>query len=173
MADRLVHAAVALHRLDGPRPAERGGDPQDPGAGAEVEDASPRASIGGRSAGQRRQAQLGGGMEPGSESRAGIDHERCRGVRCRGGCRGLPGGKDSAEAGDIDRPVAGAELGLPVVGLLVTDAADVAAVERPEACCGGAGARFVSKPECGGDRVAGRHPVTVGIARSGVEHHCA
>ena len=86
---------------------------------------------------------------------------------------GLPGGKDSAEAGDIDRPVAGAELGLPVVGLLVTDAADVAAVERPEACCGGAGARFVSKPESGGDRVAGRHPVTVGIARSGVEHHCA
>jgi len=84
--------------------------------------------------------------------------------------RGLPGGKDSAEAGDIDRPVAGAELRLPVVGLLATDDVDVAAVEWPEARCGGAGARFVSKPESGGDRVAGRHPVTVGIARSGVEH---
>ena len=84
--------------------------------------------------------------------------------------RGLPGGKDSAEAGDIDRPVAGTELGLPVVGLLATDGPDVTAFEWPEARGGGAGARFVSKPESGGDRVAGRHPVTVGIARSGVEH---
>ena len=77
MADRLVNAAVALYRLDAPRPAERGGDPQDPGAGAEVEDASPRASIAWCSPGQRRQAQPGGGMEPRSESRAGIDDERC------------------------------------------------------------------------------------------------
>jgi hypothetical protein len=81
VADRLVDARIALHRLDGPRPAERGGDPQDPGAGAEVEDASPRASIAWRSPGQRRQAQPGGGVEPGSESRAGIDHERSWGVR--------------------------------------------------------------------------------------------
>ena len=84
--------------------------------------------------------------------------------------RGLPGGKDSAEAGDLDRPVASAKLRLPVVGRLATDGADVAAVEWPEARCGAAGSGFLSKPECGADRVAGRHPVTVGIARSGVEH---
>jgi len=87
--------------------------------------------------------------------------------------RGLPGRKDSAEAGDLDRAVAGAELGLPIVGRLATDAADVAAVEWREARGGGAGSRFVSKPKSGGDRVAGRHPVTVGIARSGVEHTSA
>ena len=75
-----MNAAVALHRLDAPRPAKCGGDPQDSGAGAEVEDASPGARIAWRSPGQCRQAQLGGGMESGSESRAGIDDERCRAV---------------------------------------------------------------------------------------------
>jgi len=63
-----------------------------------------------------------------------------------------------------------AELGLPVVGRLATDGADVAAVEWRKERGGGAGSRFVSKPKSGGDRIAGRHPVTVGIARSGVEH---
>jgi len=81
VADRLVNAAVALDRLDAPRPAKCGGDPQDSGAGAEVEDTSPGARIAWRPAGQRRQAEPGGGVEPGSESRAGIDDERCVGVR--------------------------------------------------------------------------------------------
>lgn len=72
-----MNARVALHCFDGPRPLERGGDPQDSGAGAEVEDTSPLVWIAWRSPGQRRQAQPGGGMEPGSEAGSGIDDERC------------------------------------------------------------------------------------------------
>lgn len=86
---------------------------------------------------------------------------------------GLPGGDDAAETGDVDRAVTGAELGLPVVGLLAAEGTDPAAVERGEDRGGRAGAGFVAEPKGGGDRVAGRHPVTVGIGRCGIEHHRA
>ena len=69
--------------------------------------------------------------------------------------------------------MAGAKLGLPVVGLLATDGTDVAAVERREKRGGGAGPGFVPEPKRGGGRVGGRHPVTAGVARGGVEHHRA
>lgn len=81
MADRLVDATVALDRLDGARPAECGGDPQDPGAGAEVEDTSPPASVPGALPGERGQAQPGGGVESGSESAAGVDDQGRRHAR--------------------------------------------------------------------------------------------
>ena len=171
MADRVVDARVALHRLDGPGPSKRGGDAEDSGAGTEVEDASLLARLARRSPGQRRQAQPGGRMEPGPEAGAGIDDDRRSAARRRSVGAGLPGGNDAAEAGDVDRAVAGAKLGLPVVGLLAADGTDPAAVERREDRGGRAGARFVAEPKGGGDRVAGRHPVTVGIARCGVEHH--
>jgi hypothetical protein len=171
VADRVVDARVALHRLDGPGPLQRGGDAEDSGAGAEVEDASLGARIARRSPGQRCQAQPGGRMEPRSEAGAGIDDERRSAMRSRIVGLGLPGGDDAAEAGDVDRAVAGAELGLPVVGLLAADGADLAAVERREDRGGRAGARFVAEPKSGGDRVARRHPVTVGVACCGVEHH--
>lgn len=76
MADRVVDARVALHRLDSPSPLQRGGDAEDSGAGAEVEDASVGAGIARSPPGQRRQAQPGGGVETGSEAGARIDDER-------------------------------------------------------------------------------------------------
>ena len=69
--------------------------------------------------------------------------------------------------------MAGAALGLPVVGLLVADANDSAAGEPGEDRGGGPGTPLIDKPQLRGDRVAGRHPVTVGIPRRGVEHHVA
>ncbi len=170
MADRVVDTRIALHRLD-PGPLQRGGDAEDSGAGAEVEGASLGARIARRSPGQRRQAQPGGRMETGSEAGARIDDERRTTDRGWRVGLGLPGGDDAAETGDVDRAVAGAELGLPVVGLLAADGTDLAAVERREDRGGRAGARLVAEPQGGGDRVAGRHPVTVGIALCGVEHH--
>ena len=69
--------------------------------------------------------------------------------------------------------MAGAALGLPVVGLLVADANDSAAGQPGEDRGGGPGTPLIGKPQLRCDRVAGRHPVTGGIPRRGVEHHVA